>query len=174
MSLNFLAMDFETANTSSDSACSIGLVRVENSVITREAVHLIRPPTPDFMFTQIHGLTWEHVQNAPDFGTLWPEISPLFRGVDFVVAHNISFDARVLDSCCKKHGIEIPRVAYHCTVELARRVFGIYPTKLSNVCRVLNIPLNHHEALSDARACAQIVLLASRKTADLQQGLQNA
>jgi len=160
MSANFLAIDFETGDQQPDSACSIGLVRVENGVITQEVVKLIRPPRKEIVFTYIHGLTWEHVAQAPTFGELWPEIEPLFKGVDFVVAHNASFDRGVLNACCRAHGIPAPNPRYECTVQIARKVFNIYPTKLSNVCQVLGIELNHHEALSDARACAKIVLRA--------------
>jgi DNA polymerase-3 subunit epsilon len=39
-------------------------------------------------------------------------------------------------------------------------VWGIYPTKLPNVCRHLGISLNHHEASSDAEACARIMIRA--------------
>jgi DNA polymerase-3 subunit epsilon len=35
---------------------------------------------------------------------------------------------------------------------------GLKP-KLSDCCRTMKIQLNHHEALSDARACAQLYLL---------------
>ncbi|MFA5187667.1 MAG: exonuclease, partial [Patescibacteria group bacterium] len=34
------------------------------------------------------------------------------------------------------------------------------PTKLPDVCRRLKIPLNHHDAASDAEACARIVMAA--------------
>jgi DNA polymerase-3 subunit epsilon len=44
---------------------------------------------------------------------------------------------------------------------LARKKWKLYPTKLPDVCRYLDIPLNHHEALSDAMACAKIVIAAS-------------
>ena len=44
---------------------------------------------------------------------------------------------------------------------MARRAWNICPTKLSDVCRKLGIALNHHEALSDAMACARIVLAAN-------------
>ena len=48
---------------------------------------------------------------------------------------------------------------------MARRAWNIRPTKLSDVCRKLGIALNHHEALSDAMACAQIVLAANKQGA---------
>ena len=160
---NFLAIDFETANQKSTSACAIGLVRSEEGKIVQEFVSLIRPPELWFMFTDIHGITAKDVINSPTFGELWPSIQHLFNDIDFLVAHNAPFDARVLNACCDHYGISAPSIPFHCTVKLARSAFSIFPTKLSNVCAVLDIPLNHHEALSDARACAQIVLRARGK-----------
>jgi len=157
---SFLAIDFETADTLPDSACSVGLVRVENGLIVQEMMKLIRPPREKIMFTYIHGLRWEHLCDSPSFGEIWPEVAPLFQGVNYLVAHNASFDRRVLAACCTTHGIEVPALSFKCTVQIARKTFGIYPTKLSDVCRTLKIDLNHHEALSDARACAQIMIRA--------------
>lgn len=154
----FLAIDFETADTQPDSACSIGLVRVEDGVIVEEACHLIRPPRSRMMFTHIHGLRWDDVASAPTFGELWPKIAPLFEGIDFLVAHNAPFDRGVLRACCTAAGIAMPAPDFRCTVRLARDTWQIYPTNLPAVCRALEIDLRHHEALSDARACAKIVL----------------
>lgn len=158
--MNFLAIDFETANQEPDSACAIGLVKVVDGEIVEKVVHLIRPPTRVFQFTYIHGLSWRDVAQKEDFGQLWSKIEPLFVGVDFLVAHNASFDKRVLAACCARYECPMPRLPFQCTVQIARRTWGIYPTKLSNVCEALNIELNHHEALSDAMACAQIMLQA--------------
>jgi len=103
-------------------------------------------------------LTWDHVKDAPHFGNLWPKIAPWFDDVDFVAAHNASFDLRVLKGCCLRYGIELPELPFHCTVQIARDTWAVYPTRLPDVCRHLGIELKHHEALSDARACAQIVI----------------
>ena len=159
----FLAIDFETGDHQPDSACSMGLVRVENNVIVKEVVKLIRPPREHIVFTYIHDLSWSDVSESPNFGGIWPEIAPLFSGVDFLVAHNAPFDRKVLQACCGAHEILVPTLPFQCTVQIARKVFGIYPTKLSNVCKVLGIELQHHEALSDARACAKIVIHANEK-----------
>ena len=162
--MNFLAIDFETANYQKHSACSIGLVRVQNGVITDKVVHLIRPPSREFVFTYIHGLTWSDVASSDDFGKLWPKIQPLFKEVDFLAAHNAGFDKGVLQACCQLYKIEAPKTPFQCSMQMARKQLGIYPTKLSDVCRHLKIKLNHHEALSDAHACAQIVLAAGIKS----------
>ena len=45
-------------------------------------------------------------------------------------------------------------------MRMARAAWDLYPTKLPDVCRRLGIALRHHDALSDAEACARIVLLA--------------
>jgi DNA polymerase III subunit epsilon len=162
----FVAIDFETADNGADSACSVGLVRVESGRIVDEMVRLIRPPRDRMLFTHIHGITLRDVATAPSFSRIWPEIQDFCRGVDEFVAHNAPFDRKVLHACCQAAGYPVPANPFHCTVQIARRVFGIYPTKLSNVCQVLGIELNHHEALSDARASAQIVLLAQKKLAE--------
>lgn len=156
----FLAIDFETGDTQPDSACSVGLVLAENGQIIREEVRLIRPPRPRIRFTEIHGIRWEHVEHEPDFGGIWSSIAPMFEGIDFLAAHNASFDRNVLRACCASHGIPMPLPQFVCTVSLARSAWKIFPTNLPSVCRTLGIDLNHHEALSDARACAQIVLRA--------------
>ncbi len=155
---SFLAIDFETANYESSSACSVGLVRVDDNKISEKVCHLIKPPSKHFVFTHIHGLTWKDVEKAQSFGELWPDIEYLFDDIDFVVAHNVSFDRKILHGCCDHHGIEVPKLNYVCSMKTSREVLGIYPTKLSDVCRHLRLKLNHHEALSDALACAQIMI----------------
>lgn len=159
----FVAIDFETADRYKDSACAVGIVRVEGTEIVESVVRLIRPPRREFEFTYIHKITWPMVANEPDFAELWPDIAYLFEDIDFLAAHNASFDRKVLQSCCDVHHIDYPGLPFLCTVQLARKEFSIFPTKLPDVCRSLDIELNHHDALSDANACARIVIAALEK-----------
>ncbi len=170
----FVAIDFETADQGRDSACSVGLVRVENGAVVRKVVQLIRPPrletgdlfTPppaEFMFTYIHGIKPHQVADAPTFGEAWPKLESLLEGARFLAAHNAPFDAGVLAACCQAHRLPRPAHRFVDTVSLARSTWSIYPTKLPDVCRRLKIELNHHEALSDALACAQIVIAAEKQ-----------
>ena len=167
---DFVAIDFETPNYRRDSACAVGLVKVVDGEIVDSAVYLIRPPTREFVFTYIHGLEWRDVAASPDFGTLWPTIAAFIAGAEFLAAHNASFDKGVLHACCASYGVEAPLQPFRCTMRLSRRTWAIRPTKLSDVCRALGIPLNHHEALSDARACAAIVLASRRKNGARDRG----
>lgn len=157
----FVALDFETADRYRDSACSIGLVRVEQGQVVDRAHYLIRPPRRLFEFTHIHGITWQQVANQPDFAERWPAIAAMLAGADFLAAHNASFDRSVLNACCRAYGIVPAIPEFVCTVKLARQAWNIRPTKLPNVCDYLGIPLNHHDALSDAEACAKIAIASA-------------
>lgn len=156
----FTAIDFETATFGGESACAVGLVRVAGTRVVEQDYFKIRPPGREFRFTHIHGLTWADVEHASDFGALWPRMERFFRGVDFIAAHNARFDAHVLAACCTHHALPFPAAPFVCTVELARRLWQVRPTKLPDVCRFLSIPLRHHEADSDSEACARIVIAA--------------
>jgi DNA polymerase-3 subunit epsilon len=158
----FVALDFETADQGRDSACSIALVRVEGSAIVRREHHLIRPPRRTFQFTSIHGISWSQVADAPSFAELWPQLAACLDGAQFIAAHNASFDAGVLRACCEQAGLRPPAQPFVCTVQMARQAWNLRPTKLPDVCRHLGLPLRHHDALSDAEACANIVLAAGR------------
>jgi DNA polymerase-3 subunit epsilon len=164
MSPSFVAIDFETADPGRDSACAVGLVRVERGRVIGRQSHLIRPPRSFFQFTYIHGITWEMVSGEPTFRKLWPKLKSAFEGADFLAAHNAAFDRSVLEACCAQARLRPPRLPFVCTVRLARQSWGIRPTKLPDVCRYLGLPLNHHDALSDAEACARIVLAARGAT----------
>lgn len=156
----YLAVDFETASHAQDSACALGLALVEDSRIVAEDAFLIRPPEPEFVFTYIHGLRWEDVADAPTFDQAWPRLAPWLDNADWLVAHNAPFDRGVLAACCRTYRMATVDKPFLCTVQVARRVWGIYPTKLPLVCRALDIPLRHHDAASDASACAQIIVRA--------------
>jgi DNA polymerase-3 subunit epsilon len=165
----FVAIDFETADFRGDSACAVGVVRVAGGRVVERTTHLIRPPLYDadagdfdFHFTYLHGISWDDVAAEPDFGELWGRIARRFEDADFIAAHNARFDRNVLDACCAFYDIPQPRLPMVCTVRLARALWGIRPTRLPDVCRRLGIRLRHHDAGSDALACARIVIAAER------------
>ncbi len=156
----FAAIDFETADNGRDSACAVSVVLVRGDQVADSFTTLIRPPRRRVMFTHIHGLTWEMLKDAPAFAEVWPGMRALIEQAEFLAAHNASFDRGVLDACCQANGFTAPARPFVCTVQLARRVWNLYPTKLNNVCDFLGIGLKHHDAGSDARACAEIVIRA--------------
>ena len=141
-----------------DSACVLSIVIVENDTVVDTWTRLIRPPRSGFVFTYLHGIAWPQVKDQPSFGELWQEAAQKLEGVDFVAAHNASFDRSVLRACCNTTGIEPLKKPFVCTVKVARAVWNLRPTTLTDVCQHLRIPLKHHDAESDAKACAGILL----------------
>lgn len=158
----FAAIDFETANCSRDSACAVAVTVVENGRIVQTLSRLVRPPTRWFQFTDIHGITWDDVADEPTFDEVWTVLRKEIVGVKFLAAHNASFDQGVLSALCERYRLAPLRKSFVCTVGLARQQWSIYPTKLPNVCKHLKIPLKHHNATSDAEACAMIVIAAQK------------
>lgn len=161
----FVALDFETADRLPDSACAVGLVRVEDGRVVEREGRLIRPPRSFFEFTYIHGIDWARVVDEPVFADVWPGLLALMRGALFIAAHNSSFDERVLRACCAKARLRPPEIPFLCTLALSRRVWKFKPARLSDVCGKLGIELDHHQALSDAEACARIVIAAWKEGA---------
>ena len=156
------AIDFETANPSPLSACSIGVSVVENGELCASWSTLIKPPKgyDDFWMhnIQIHGITKSMTTDAPSFDEIWDTLSGFMKDA-VLCAHNAEFDMKVLTSLCRYYQLEIPDNEYFCTVRLSRRALPFLERhRLSTVADYFEIELNHHEASSDARACALIVL----------------
>lgn len=150
----FTAIDFETSNPKSWSICQIGLVRVKHGKIEKELSILVQPPDNEYWsnFVRIHGITAECTANALLFCDVWPQIETYIVN-QHVVAHNgFSFDFRCLKQTLEYYGIETPNYHKHCT-------FKIYKTNLKALCNEYNIQLQHHDALSDAKACAELFLI---------------
>ncbi|WP_261807308.1 3'-5' exonuclease [Lapidilactobacillus luobeiensis] len=159
--MNFTAIDFETANPRPESACSLALVVVRNDQIVNRFYTLIDPQAEfSYWNTKVNGLTAKMVAGAPDFATVWPHIAPLFSIDQLVVAHNARFDVKVLQATLAHYQIEAPHFLTLDTVKTSRRFYPELPNhKLNTVADYLQLDLvNHHHALADSYACAQILL----------------
>ncbi|MSZ35941.1 MAG: exonuclease, partial [Actinobacteria bacterium] len=95
MSLDFTAIDFETANGSPASPCAVGLVRVRNCEIVDSFESLFQPPAAHNWFSEgniaVHGITPKMIESAPEFSRILDQMLQ-FIGEDVLIAHNASFD----------------------------------------------------------------------------------
>jgi DNA polymerase-3 subunit epsilon len=160
--MDFVAIDFETANSSPTSACSLGIAVVENNYLTVTKEWYIKPEPFQFDYynTLIHGITAEDVRNCPGFDGHWDEILSYIGGKT-LVAHYAPFDLSVLGALVQAYALRSPSFDYFCSCELSRKVWRNLPNhKLNTVCDHLGIELNHHNACSDAAGSAQIVVKA--------------
>lgn len=164
--MEFVAIDFETANRQYDSACSLAAVTVSGNEVVKEAYSLIRPPTMEFdpNHVAIHQITPDMVEQKPTFDQLWERVYTHLEG-KIVVAHFANFDIRVLRTTLHTYHIPWPSLQYACTVEISRRVWPELPNhKLNTMGEFLGRSFQHHQALDDARVCAAIVQAAAEKT----------
>lgn len=158
--MKIVAIDFETADFGADSACALGIVSIEDGKITKATSRLIRPPRKKFIFTYIHGITWDDVKGEADFAEVWDDFRDHWADADYLVAHNAPFDRKVLFTCCDKAGRPKPASPFICTVRIARTHWKFKPANLAYVSSQLGIALKHHDAASDALACASITAQA--------------
>ncbi|NGM82491.1 3'-5' exonuclease [Paenibacillus sp. 7124] len=162
--MDFVAIDFETANAGRASACALGLVEVKAGRIVSEQAWLINPEQSfDRRNIAIHGITPEMVAGQPTFRELWPFIEPLIHEKN-VVAHNASFDMSVLRYGLDQSALPYPSFQYWCTYLLAKKMLaGLGSYRLHILAEYFGIPLRHHDALEDARAAAVILLKLSEQ-----------
>lgn len=153
-----VSIDFETSGKGGNSACAIGMARVEDGQVVDSFYRLIRPPSSRVLFTYVHGLTWNMLKDQPTFPELWEEMHAFMDGARWLLAHNAPFDRRVLVASCEAHGLDAPNTPFLCTLKGARRTLPIPSKGLDAVCAHYGIALTHHHAESDARAAAEIYL----------------
>ena len=162
----FIAIDFETAVNSPDSAISIGLVKYRNYRAISSYYSLIRPPRlyicPDF--TDIHDLTVDDVKDAPAFPDIWESAIKPFIGAAPLAAHNASFDMRVLRAVLECYTLAVPELRYFCTCTLARRTWPeLKSHSLSVLAENFGIAYKAHNALDDAMTCGKLVQMSAEK-----------
>ena len=163
--MDFVAIDFETANSFPQSACSVGLVRFDgDGVIGDRFYSLIKPPARYSYFhfgnVAIHGIRSSDVSDSPEFDCLWPEIKS-FIGNSVLVAHNASFDMRVLRSLLEYYGIENPHFGYLCSLQISRKIWPYLEShRLTFLSEYFNLEYKAHYALDDAENCGKIFVRA--------------
>lgn len=158
---DFVAIDFETANQELSSVCSVGIVIVRNGIIKDKFYSLIQPEPNYYCYgnSNIHGLTAEDTNNAKIFPDVWKEVEPLIKGLPHV-AHNKGFDESCLKAAFRTYQMDYPDYIFYCTLAASRRQLKYLPNhKLHTVAEDCGYILtNHHHALADAEACAEIAL----------------
>lgn len=163
--MDFVAIDFETANSQRTSACSLGITVIKNNEVVEEKYWLIKPYP--FIFDPrniiIHGIRAEDVINEKEFNEIWDEIKPYLEN-NLVIAHNASFDFSVLRKTLDLYGLEYPNLSYCCTL-VASKIFYRYLNnhKLNTVNKHLDYKFNHHHASEDATAAANILINISKE-----------
>ena len=156
---DFAAIDFETANFSRTSVCSVGVVIVRAYKIVDSFYSLIQPEPNYYNYrcTMVHGLTCEDTDDAPVFPVVWQQIAPKIAGLP-LVAHNSPFDEGCLKAVFRCYQMDYPDYPFYDTLRVSRKVLPDLPNhQLQTVAAACGYDLTrHHHALADAEACAWI------------------
>ena len=176
--MNFTAIDFETANRSPASPCSVGMVKVREGEIIDSLSMLFKPPFPNNFFNQaniaVHGITPEMVIDSPEWEEAIIELM-LFAESDTLIAHNAGFDIGVLRASAEAINFDLPNYSYGCSLRMSRKTYNLDSYRLNSVAYAIgHEEFNHHDALADSDACARIVLhMADRhEVEDLSELMQ--
>ena len=166
--------DVETSNRLNNRMSAIGISIIENGCIADGFYSLVDPKSGfDYFNSRLTGISEETVVGAPTFPDLWTRISPIMSD-GILVAHNAAFDMGVLRRCLYDYGIAWKEsVPYLCTVQMGRRLLPGMSHKLDALCDYYGISLSHHQAESDARACAEILLRYLENGADVSRYIKS-
>ncbi|MGH1412780.1 MAG: 3'-5' exonuclease [Pelagimonas sp.] len=164
----FVALDVETASGQPASICQIGLACVDHSNHIHSYVTYVDPETGFAPFNvQLHGIGPETVAGAPTFPQIWAELLP-FLAPCHLVQHS-KFDSKAIAAACKQYRLPRPDLSWSDSVRIARQAWPEFKGNgghgLGHLKTALALEFTHHDAGEDARASAEVVLLAEEKLA---------
>jgi len=158
--MRYIIFDVETPNNDNDRMSAIGIDVVEDGRIVDEYYTLVNPEVRfDSFNIKFTGITPEDVIDAPTFPEVWEIFSEMI-GDGVLVAHNATFDMAVLAKCLRAYGILWKKqTKYCCTVQMSKASLPeLCDHKLNTVADYLECELDHHNAGSDSRVCAEIFI----------------
>jgi len=163
----FVALDVETACSETASICQIGIACVRADGGIESWVTLVDPQVRFSSFNvRLHGIGPEQVQGAPDFARAIAPLEPLLSR-HLIIQHS-SFDRRAIEGAYGAAGRAAPGWRWGDSVRIARRAWpefiGNGGHGLGHLKEQLDLRFEHHDAGEDARAAAEVVLHAERRT----------
>jgi DNA polymerase-3 subunit epsilon len=156
----FLAVDVETNGRAGDlcELTEVGAVLVGGGELHdgfESLVGVVHPLSRGI--ERFTGITQAMLADAPPPEEVLPRLAELMNG-RVLVAHNASFDRRVLEQAFERCGLDWPKPPVVCTVAMARRFAPLVSQrKLAPLAESLGIEVEGvHRALVDARTCARV------------------
>ncbi|KIC19744.1 exonuclease [Leisingera sp. ANG-DT] len=167
-------MDVETANSDTSSICQIGLALVSDQSLVQTVSFLIDPQTHfDEFNVNLHGINPAAVSGQPDFSQVIQSLRAFLERHPLV--QHSSFDKRAIEGACRRYGLPNPKCHWHDSVTIARQAWpelkGNGGHGLASLKTHLDLDFDHHDAAEDAKAAAQVVLLAEQKTGEYYEEL---
>lgn len=161
LSQEFVVFDLETTGFSNinDKITEIGAVKIRDFEIVDRFSELVNPEKDiSYRVQELTGITNEMVKDKPTIEEILPKFME-FVGDDVLVAHNADFDTGFIMQKCKEQGLEYKNKKID-TLMLARIMLpNLKRYKLDKVAKEVGVQLlNHHRAVDDAEATANIFI----------------
>jgi len=162
----FIVFDIETTGFSAknDKIIEIGAVKIKNREVIDTFSEFIYPKCKiPYKITELTGITDEMVKDADPIELVLPKFMEFIDGCA-VVAHNAAFDTGFIKKNCNDLGLKFTSTIVD-TVPMARFLYpDLKRVKLNLVAKYLGVSLeNHHRAVDDAKATADIFLISIKK-----------
>lgn len=162
----YVVVDIETTGSfgAYHRITELGAVKMQNGEVQARFQTLVNPERHiSREIETLTGISNEMVQNAPKFHEVADAFDEFTKGCIFV-AHNVSFDYGFIQQEFGKLERRFVR-PYICTKTGIKKHFpGLESYGLKNLCAHFGISLvNHHRALADAEAAAELLILITQK-----------
>jgi DNA polymerase III subunit epsilon len=156
-----LVVDTETNGLNGDGCelTEVGAVLVGGGELHDRWDSLVRTASPLRRGVQrLTGITQAMVEDAPELEVVLPALAERLEG-RVMVAHNASFDRRVLRQAFERIGVDWPQPPVLCTAALSRTLLPLQRRRgLRAVADALGIDVDvEHRALADAETCARVL-----------------
>ena len=158
----YAVVDVETTGLfpgGQDRIAEIAIVQVDSDGRVEDTWATLVNPGRDLGPQQIHGISAADTRHAPTFDDVAGVVAELLRGRTFV-AHNAQFDRRFVWHAFAATGYDVPLIAPTtlCTMRTGAQLHPTAPRSLAGACSHHGVTLGSaHEALSDARAAADLL-----------------
>ena len=166
----YVVVDIETTggNNSYNRITEIGMVKLVGGKEVDRFQTLLNPQRRiPSNITRLTGISDDMVANAPIFAEVAEHVASFTEDAVFV-AHNVNFDYGFIkqEFARLEQTFRRPKM---CTVREMRRTYpGLPSYSLANLTRHFHIDMEqHHRALSDAKAAAELLKLAFEKDDEL-------
>ena len=165
----YAILDIETTGGkfNEEGITEIAIYKFDGHTVVDQLITLVNPEKDIQPFViQLTGINNKMLRNAPKFHEVAKRILEITKDC-IVVAHNSSFDYRILKTEYKRLGYPFKRDTL-CTVELSRKLIPGKPSySLGKLCKSLGIPMSdRHRASGDALATIQLFKLLLDKDVD--------
>ena len=160
--MKLTGLDFETANSSHGSICSVGCAVLEDGVVTEKREYLVRPhKSLDYVTSacyNVHGISYYDLREAPELPEIWPVLGGMLNAAECVAIHNAAFDLGHFRAALSLYHLPAIRFPYVCSLAMSRKNFPeMRSHSLDMMASIFDHEFQHHDALEDAVACAYIL-----------------